>query len=236
MVSLLAVFAVSCEKEEPPGEVPYAAYIPENGAAAVYFGNVSIRTTENNEVLILADIRDAVQETDGIAEISFVLQRRPHEGEAISLDAEGVRIVKNERSLSIIPAGLGEPLWFGLDPSGLAVTGHSFTGYGLSQNMGRWDMSMAFLDGFASVFDALCTYDFHLKDVPGGGSGTCPSGGPGSVSCTSTLAGGIFGVTGTCTCSVSCGSGSYACCCHCQKCICVLNGASNPCNAPAGGN
>jgi hypothetical protein len=241
LVSIMIVFFTGCQKDDERKPVTPLAILPEfNGEADIYYGNINIRTTQSNEVVIAADIQNEVQNIDNISEINFVLQRKPGEGKPLNFILDNVRIRKNARSISIVKSDRSYSLFFTLDQASDPGTfSDFFTGYGLSQNTGRWAFDLAFLDGSLSVFDALCSSDYQLKEMGGGGgqNNDCHSGGPNSTSCTASEGMGGLGITETCSCSVSCGSESFSCCCDCERCFCVLNGTPGPyCNKPHGIN
>lgn len=229
----LLLVVTGCQKEDSPEDGRVSTVIPDPGPAAVYFGNIRFVTTANNEIVISADICDAFQAIDGVSELNFILQRREGEQGGLNTSIQNAWIVKDQRSLRIIPVNGSDELWFVIDPVTApdeAVT--IYHGFGLSVNNGRWNNDLAFIEGYASVFDALCSNNFQLKGEVGGGGSTsdCDSGGPGSTSCSNSVGGGGFGITGSCSCSVTCGQGTYACCCNCMKCLCALNSVTKPCS------
>jgi hypothetical protein len=67
----------------------------------------------------------------------------------------------------------------------------------------------------AMVIAGLMISNAGIILAESGGGGTdpsCTSGGPGSVSCSIMLSGGIAGSGGSVECSLTCGQGFYACC------------------------
>lgn len=231
LVSILIIGLISCQKEEDLRPDSMATYIPPGSEAAIYSASLSISTSDNNEIIITLDLEDAVQIKDGVCEKIFVLQRTQDEHEKLFKMMEDAKAISYGRSLLIIPRGGIGKLCFTIGEipeDGRDAT--IFRGYGLSENNGRWNSDMSFMAGHHSVFDALCSGNFQLKELGGGGStGTdCMAGGPNATSCSLSGGGSAFGLGVNCSCSVSCGSGNFACCCSCLKCTCISNGTPSP--------
>jgi hypothetical protein len=69
-----------------------------------------------------------------------------------------------------------------------------------------------------------------------GNDPSCDSGGPGAITCSIQVAGGIAGFGGSFECSVTCGSGYYACCsvsemgCNCKPSLGAGSGGNGSSN------
>lgn len=98
----------------------------------------------------------------------------------------------------------------------------SHLGYGFSKTKGEWVIDTGIEQ--ASAFDYLGEFNRanSISKLPGGGSETCTSGGPGATSCS---IGDTIGPIGT-SCSVTCSDGYYACCKTSNTtCKCIKNSA-----------
>ncbi|RED96962.1 hypothetical protein [Marinoscillum furvescens] len=231
LLLLWVLLLVGCSNHDDPSKIEYdLESFAQQFEGEVLIGDVCIKETSNNEVLVkitpksdrnsthivLANVGDKRKHLAFDLGKSSVLLLR--DLVIIRSKREGyINLINNSEDVSGVFYTLKDTLGYEINDQ------NSYVGYGLSKFYGNSIKSILTEElNIDSAFEFLFPSNANLR-----GGAKCQSGGKGSTSCSITE---NFGPIEQ-SCSVTCGRGYYACCKKNVICQCVSEGGgSSECN------